>query len=69
MLKRVHKGAFHKLFLKYLDRYAQDFAGRHNMHDDDTINIKGLVAAGMCGKQLGCRESITDNGLPKGARS
>ena len=30
MLKRAHKGTFHKLSPKHLDRYVQEFAGRHN---------------------------------------
>ena len=29
MLKRAHKGTFHKLSPKHLDRYIQEFAGRH----------------------------------------
>ena len=36
MLKRAHKGTFHKMPPKHLDRYVQEFAGRHNIRDMDT---------------------------------
>lgn len=58
-----------KLSLKHLARYVQEFASRHNMHDEDTIDIMRTVAADMRGKRLGYRELIADNGLPSGVRS
>ena len=69
MLKRAHKGTFHKLSPKHLDRYVQEFASRHNLRDEDTIDIMGAVATGMRGKRLRYRELIADNGLPSGAQS
>ena len=33
MLKRAHKGTFHKMSPKHLGRYVQEFAGRHNIRD------------------------------------
>ena len=33
MLKRAHAGTFHKLSPKHLDRYVQEFAGKHNIRD------------------------------------
>ena len=69
MLKRAHKGTFHKLSPKHLDRYVQEFASRHNLRDEDTIDIMGAVATGMRGKRLRYRELIADNGLSSGARS
>ena len=30
VLKRAHKGTFHKISHKHLDRYVTEFAGRHN---------------------------------------
>ena len=69
MLKRAHMGTFHKLSPKHLDRYVQEFAGRHNLRDEDTIDIMGAVATGMRGKRLRYRELIADNGFPSGARS
>ena len=69
MLKRAHTGTFHKLSPKHLDRYVQEFASRHNLRDEDTIDIMGVVATGMRGKRLRYRELIAPNGLASGARS
>ena len=38
------KGTFHKLSPKHLDRYVQEFAGKHNLREHDTI---GCGAANM----------------------
>ena len=69
MLKRPHKGTFHILSPKHLDRYVQEFAGRQNLRDEDTIDIMGAVAPGMESKRLRYRELIANNGLASGARS
>ena len=69
MLKRAHKGTFHKLSPKHLDRYVQEFASRHNLRDEDTIDIMSAVATGMRGKRLRYRELIAPNGLSSSARS
>ena len=31
MLKRAHKGVYHKMSFKHLHRYITEFAGRHNV--------------------------------------
>ena len=69
MLKRVHVGTFHKLSPKHLDRYVTEFAGRHNLRKQDTIDIMGAVASGMERKRLRYSDLIADNGLSSGARS
>ena len=69
MLKRAHKGTFHKLSPKHLDRYVQEFAGRHNLRELDTIVQMTAVRGGMEGKRLRYRTLIADNGLASGARS
>ena len=69
MLKRAHKGTFHKLSPKHLDRYVQEFAGRHNVREQDTIEQMATVADGMDGKRLTYERLIRDNGLENGARS
>ena len=38
VLKRAHKGTFHHLSAKHLDRYVQEFAGRHNDREKDTLD-------------------------------
>ena len=52
MLKRAHMGTFHKLSPKHLDRYVQEFAGRHNIRDLDTIDQMAFVIDAMIGKRL-----------------
>ena len=69
MLKRAHKGVYHKLSPKHLDRYVQEFAGRHNVRESDTIDQMGAVVAGMIGKRLCYADLIADNGLSSGARA
>ncbi len=69
MLKRAHKGTFHKVSPKHLQRYVDEFAGRHNVRDADTIDIMATFAAGAVGKRLRYRDLIADNGLPSGARA
>ena len=56
MLKRAHKGTFHKLSAKHLDRYVQEFAGRHNIRSLDTIEQMQHVVARMVGKRLMYRD-------------
>ena len=67
-LRRAHKGVFHKLSPKHLDRYVQEFAGKHNLRDADTVDqMRGLVER-MDGKRLRYEDLIKPNGLPSGAR-
>ncbi len=69
MLKRAHKGTFHKLSPKHLDRYVQEFAGRHNVRPLDTLQQMGSLRAGMDPKRLLYKTLIQDNGLSSGARA
>ncbi len=68
MLKRGYYGTFHKLSPKHLDRYAQEFAGRHNLRDQDIIDMPGAVVLGRDGKRLEYEDLTGDNGLDSGAR-
>ena len=68
VLKRAHTGVYHKLSPKHLDRYVQEFAGKHNIRDADTLAQMATVCAGMIGKRLMYRNLIRPNGLPSGAR-
>ncbi len=69
MLKRAHMGTFHKMSAKHLDRYVQEFAGKHNIRNADTLAQMTTVAAGLVGKRLMYSALTADNGLPSGARS
>ena len=67
MLKRAHKGTFHRLSPKHLQRYVNEFAGRHNVRDQDTIDQMREVVAGLVGKRLMYRDLIAEAG--KSARA
>lgn len=69
MLKRGYYGPFHKLGPQHLNRYAQEFAGRHNLRDQDTVDMMGAVVLGMDGKRLKYEDLIKDNGPAFGARA
>ena len=68
-LKRAHKGVFHKFSPKHLDRYVQEFAGKHNIREADTANQMRTLVERMDGKRLRYQELIAPNGLDSGARS
>ena len=57
-LKRAHKGTFHQLSAKHLQRYVNEFAGRHNIRNLDTIDQMRHVVAEMVGKRLMYKDLI-----------
>ena len=69
MLKRAHMGTFHKMSPKHLDRYVQEFAGKHNMRNSGTLAQMRSTAARLVGRNLLYRELVAENGLSSGARS
>ena len=69
MLKRAHKGTFHKLSPRHLDRYVQEFAQRHYVREQDTIEQMATVCNGMESKRLRYDDLVAYNGLDSGARS
>ncbi len=52
MLKRGYVGTYHKMSVKHLGRYVNEFAGRHNLRPLDTITQMEEIARGMVGKRL-----------------
>ena len=58
LFKRGWTGTFHQLSAKHLDRYVQEFAGRHNMRPLDTAEQMRKVAGGLVGRRLTYRELI-----------
>ena len=52
MMKRGFHGVYHRMSPKHLQRYVNEFAGRHNIRDKDTIEQMCLLARGMIGKRL-----------------
>ena len=69
MLKRAHKGTFHKLSPKHLNRYVQEFSSKHNIRDLDTLDQMRVTVAGLLGSNLLYRDLISDNGLESGSSS
>ena len=59
MLKRGHKGVYHKMSPKHLHRYINEFAGRHNQREDDTIDQMAAVARGLGGRRLQYKELVS----------
>ena len=56
MLKRGYIGTYHRLSEKHLQRYADEFAGRHNARQKPTIDQLKNIAEGMKGKRLTYKE-------------
>ena len=66
MLKRAHKGTFHKISPKHLQRYVREFAGKHNHRDSGTIVQMRDTVARLVGRRLLHRDLIAPNGLSSG---
>ena len=69
MLKRAHKGTFHKISPKHLQRYVSEFSGKHNVRDSGTVAQMHDTVARLVGSDLLYRDLIADNGRSSGARS
>ena len=51
-LKRGHDGVYHHFSAKHLDRYVNEFEGRHNVRPFDTAEQMSTMAANSVGKHL-----------------
>ena len=67
MLKRAHKGTFHKISPKHLQRYVSEFSGKHNVRDSGTLVQMRDTVAQLVGRNLLYRDLIADNGLASGS--
>ncbi|MDE0208792.1 MAG: IS1595 family transposase [Boseongicola sp.] len=52
MFDRGIHGTFHHLSPKHLPRYINEFTGRHNIRDMDTLDQMAFLARGIVGKRL-----------------
>ena len=58
MLKRGHTGVYHKMSPKHLQRYIDEYVGRHNARPLSTMTQIELTFKGMNGKRLRYKELI-----------
>ena len=58
MLKRGYQGTYHKMSPQHLDRYVNEFAGRHNAREADTPDQMAMIARAMTGKRLQYKDLI-----------
>ena len=57
MLKRGYHGTYH-MSSKHLQRYVNEFVGRNNVRNLDTIDLMASIAVDTVGKRLRYRELI-----------
>lgn len=62
LLKRGYVGTFHRMSSEHMHRYVNEFAGRSNIRDLDTIDQMGMVAHSMSQKRL-TYERLVRNGV------
>lgn len=60
LLKRGYTGTYHRMSPKHLQRYIDEFSGRHNARLLNTIDQMALLFRGMIGKRLMYRDLIAD---------
>ena len=58
LLKRGYQGTYHYISEKHLQRYVNEFAGRHNTRPVDTLDQMAATVSGMVGKRLMYRDLI-----------
>ncbi len=58
MLKRGHKGTYHKVSRKHLHRYVDEFQGRHTNRPMDTDDQMADVVKDGVGKRLRYKDLI-----------
>lgn len=58
MLKRGHAGVYHKMSKKHLQRYIDEYVGRHNVRLLATMTQIEIIFKGMSGKRLKYKELI-----------
>ena len=63
MLERAHKGTFHKMSPKHLNRYVQEFTRKKNFRESDVLDQMNAPVLGLMGRALPCRRLVRDNGL------
>ena len=60
MLKRGHYGVYHKMSVKHLGRYVNEFVGRHNQRSLDILDRMTSMVRRIDGKQLSYASLIAE---------
>ena len=58
LFKRSYHGTFHHVSQKHLQRYIDEFSGRHNIRDMDTIDQMRFIFVGMIHKHISYKELV-----------
>ena len=56
LMKRGYHGTYHKMSPKHLQRYVDEFSGRHNIRRLDTVMQMIVIVQMMEGKSLTLKE-------------
>ena len=59
LLKRGYHGIYHHMSVQHLDRYVNEFSGRHNIRDLDTIEQMDVIAQRLNQKRLKYQDLIS----------
>ena len=62
MFSRGYHGVYHRMSIQHLHRYAQEFQGRHNERNEDTIVQMEKLVEGFAGERLTYKELIALKG-------
>ena len=62
MLKRGYQGTFHHFSDKHTQLYVAEFAGRHNIREQDTVDQMAALARGLDGRRLRYSDLVSDCG-------
>ena len=65
MMKRGYHGTYHKMSTWHLDRYVQEFSGRHNQRPMDTLDQMESMVRWSEGKRLRYRDLVADSPNPR----
>ena len=60
MLKRGYHGVYRRMSPEHLDRYVNEFSGRHNIRKEDTMDQMVSITRGLVGKRLRYKDLVED---------